>query len=176
MNGDRITVQLGMTVAVITLMGTTALLMGTDRVARVRMITAKVAVTINSRPSYGNNRPSYGNDRPSYGNDRSYGGDRPSYGDRPYNRPTRPSNYEDRGKAYSATPAGEGVSGDGVKKRRPRVGDTRVSSPYDNRDNRGGRAPRRDNRDSRPAQNRTAPAAPRVLDDVSTPYGKISKN
>ena len=93
----------------------------------------------NSRPSYGNNRPSYGNDRPSYGNDRSYGGDRPSYGDRPYNRPTRPSNYEDRGKAYSATPAGEGVSGDGVKKRRPRVGDTRVSSPYDNRDNRGGR-------------------------------------
>ena len=93
----------------------------------------------NSRPSYGNNRPSYGNDRPSYGNDRSYGGDRPSYGDRPYNRPTRPSNYEDRGKAYSATPAGEGVSGDGVKKRRPRVGDTRVSSPYDNRDTRGGR-------------------------------------
>ena len=92
-----------------------------------------------NRPSYGNDRPSYGNDRPSYGNDRSYGGDRPSYGgDRPYNRPTRPSNYEDRGKAYSATPAGEGVSGDGVKKRRPRVGDTRVSSPYDNRDNRGG--------------------------------------
>ena len=86
----------------------------------------------NSRTSYGNNRSSYGNDRPSYGNDRSYGGDRP------YNRPTRPS-YEDRGKAYSATPAGEGVSGDGVKKRRPRVGDTRVSSPYDNRDNRGGR-------------------------------------
>ena len=41
--------------------------------------------------------------------------------------------------AYSATPSGEGVSGDGVKKRRPRVGDTRVSSSYDNRDNRGGR-------------------------------------
>ena len=38
-----------------------------------------------------------------------------------------------------ATPSGEGVSGDGVKKRRPRVGDTRVSSSYDNRDNRGGR-------------------------------------
>ena len=78
----------------------------------------------NSRPSYGSNRP--------YGNDRSYGNDRP------YNRPSRP-NYEDRGKAYSATPSGEGVSGDGVKKRRPRVGDTRVSSSYDNRDNRGGR-------------------------------------
>ena len=37
------------------------------------------------------------------------------------------------------SPSGEGVSGDGVKKRRPRVGDTRVSSSYDNRDNRGGR-------------------------------------
>ena len=86
----------------------------------------------NSRPSYGSNRPYGNNDRPSYGNDRSYGHDRP------YNRPSRP-NYEDRGKAYSATPSGEGVSGDGVKKRRPRVGDTRVSSSYDNRDNRGGR-------------------------------------
>ena len=86
----------------------------------------------NSRPSYGSNRPYGNNDRPSYGNYRSYGNDRP------YNRPSRP-NYEDRGKAYSATPSGEGVSGDGVKKRRPRVGDTRVSSSYDNRDNRGGR-------------------------------------
>ena len=86
----------------------------------------------NSRPSYGSNRPYGNNDRPSYGNDRSY------WNDRPYNRPSRP-NYEDRGKAYSATPSGEGVSGDGVKKRRPRVGDTRVSSSYDNRDNRGGR-------------------------------------
>ena len=86
----------------------------------------------NSRPSYGRNRPYGHNDRTTYGNDRSYGNDRP------YNRPSRP-NYEDRGKAYSATPSGEGVSGDGVKKRRPRVGDTRVSSSYDNRDNRGGR-------------------------------------
>ena len=34
---------------------------------------------------------------------------------------------------------GDAISGDGVKKRRPRVGDTRVSSSYDNRDNRGGR-------------------------------------
>ncbi len=99
-----------------------------------------------SRPSYGinrsygnNDRPSYGsNDRPSYGGDRSYGSDR-SYGnDRPYNRPSRP-NYEDRGKAYSATPSDNGISGDVVKKRRPRVGDTRVSSSYDTRDNRGGR-------------------------------------
>lgn len=84
----------------------------------------------NNRPSYGNNRP-YGNDRPSYGNG-GYGNDRP------YNRPSRP-NYEERGKAYSATPSGEGIPGDGVKKRRPRVGDSRVSPSYDNRDNRGGR-------------------------------------
>lgn len=79
-----------------------------------------------NRPSYGNNRPYGNNDRPSYGNDRSY------------NRPARP-NYEDRGKAYSATPSGEGAPVDGVKKRRPRVGDTRVTPSYDNRDNRGGR-------------------------------------
>ena len=81
----------------------------------------------NSRSSYGNNRSynqgGYGNnnDRP-HGNNNYYGNDRPSY-----NRPSRP-NYEDRGKAYSATPSGEGVSGDGMKKRRPRVGDARVTS------------------------------------------------
>ena len=85
----------------------------------------------NSRPSYGNNR-SYGNNDRSYGYDRSYGNDRSYY------RRSRPS-YEDRGKAYSVTPSGDAISGDGVKKRRPRVGDTRVSSSYDNRDNRGGR-------------------------------------
>lgn len=103
----------------------------------------------NSRPSYNNrggysnnreggysfnreggyNRPSYGNNRPSYGNnDRSYGGG--------FNRSSRP-NYDERpGRAYSASPEGD-VVGDGMKKRRPRVGDTRVNS-YDSRDNRGG--------------------------------------
>ena len=83
-----------------------------------------------NRPSYGNNRPSYGNnDRSSYGNnDRSYGGG--------FNRPSRP-NYDERpGRAYSASPEGD-AAGDGMKKRRPRVGDTRVNS-YDSRDNRGG--------------------------------------
>lgn len=89
---------------------------------------------------YNNNRPSYGNNRPSYGNNSSYGNNRPSYGGGgQYNRPSRPS-YDDRpGRAYSASPSDE-VSPNGViKKRRPRVGDTRVSS-YDNRDaNRGGR-------------------------------------
>ena len=63
-----------------------------------------------------------------------------------------------------------------VKRDNRRGGNNRGRNGGYNRDNRGGRAPRRDNRDSRPAQSRTAPAAPRVLDDVSTPYGKISKN
>ena len=63
-----------------------------------------------------------------------------------------------------------------VRRDNRRSGNNRGRNGGYNRDNRGGRAPRRDNRDSRPAQNRTAPAAPRVLDDVSTPYGKISKN
>ena len=63
-----------------------------------------------------------------------------------------------------------------VRRDNRRGGNNRGRNGGYNRDNRGGRAPRRDNRDSRPAQNRTAPAAPRVLDDVSTPYGKISKN
>ncbi|MCD8136983.1 MAG: RNA-binding S4 domain-containing protein [Parabacteroides gordonii] len=88
-----------------------------------------------NRPSYGNNRPSYGNnDRSSYGNnDRSYGGGGG------FNRPSRP-NYDERpGRAYSASPEGD-AAGDGMKKRRPRVGDTRVNS-YDSRDNRGGGRP-----------------------------------
>ena len=90
-----------------------------------------------NRPSYGNNRPSYGNnDRSSYGNnDRSYGGG----GGGGFNRPSRP-NYDERpGRAYSASPEGD-AAGDGMKKRRPRVGDTRVNS-YDSRDNRGGGRP-----------------------------------
>ena len=89
---------------------------------------------------YNSNRPSYGNNRPSYGNNSSYGNNRPSYGGGgQYNRPSRPSYDERPGRAYSASPSDE-VSPNGViKKRRPRVGDTRVSS-YDNREaNRGGR-------------------------------------
>jgi len=74
---------------------------------------------------YGNNRPSYGNNRPSYGNN--------NY-DRPYNnRPVRQGGYEDRsGRAYSATPSGDGMNADGLKKRRSRVGDARMNQ-YDNR-------------------------------------------
>ncbi|WP_102406923.1 pseudouridine synthase [Parabacteroides bouchesdurhonensis] len=81
-----------------------------------------------NRPSYGNNRSSYGNDRPSYGNDQRM------------SRPSRSGYDEDRPmRAYSASPSGEGM-GDGMKKRRPRVGDSRVNS-YDNYDNRGGGRP-----------------------------------
>ena len=108
----------------------------------------------NSRPSYGNNRDGgYGNNRPSYGNNReggynsgrsSYGNNRPSYGNGggQYNRPSRP-NYDGPAKAYSASPSGEGMSADGMKKRRPRVGDTRVDY-NDSRSSGGdGYAPRR---------------------------------
>lgn len=93
----------------------------------------------NDRPSYNNDRPSYGNDRPSYGNNRpSYGNNRPSYGNQGggYNRPSRP-NYDGGSKPYSATPENDSMPSDGLKKRRPRVGDTRVdyneSRPEGNR-------------------------------------------
>ena len=58
------------------------------------------------------------------------------------NRPSRP-NYDGPAKAYSASPSGEGMSADGMKKRRPRVGDTRVDY-NDSRSSGGdGYAPRR---------------------------------
>ncbi len=96
-----------------------------------------------NRPRYdnGNNR-GYGN-RQSYGNNRSsYGGgnyDRGGYGNdsrqQQYNRP-RQGGYDGPTRAYSATPSGEGMSGEGIKKRRPRVGDR--SNSYDNRGGGGG--------------------------------------
>ena len=109
-----------------------------------------------SRPSYNNrdnNRGGYSNNREGgynsnreggYSSNREGGYNRSSYrnNDRSYgggggfNRPYRP-NYDERpGRAYSASPEGD-AAGDGMKKRRPRVGDTRVNS-YDSRDNRGG--------------------------------------
>ncbi len=85
---------------------------------------------------YGNGQGGYGN-RPVYGNNRPYGGGVYS------SRPTRPNpNYEERGKAYSATPNGEGMPAENsgmVKKRRPRVGDVRFNPTYEN-NNRGGRS------------------------------------
>ena len=52
-------------------------------------------------------------------------------------------NYDGPAKAYSASPSGEGMSADGMKKRRPRVGDTRVDY-NDSRSSGGdGYAPRR---------------------------------
>lgn len=65
--------------------------------------------------------------------------------------------------------------GERFPKRDNRRGGNRGKNGYgrDNRNDRGGRPPRRDNRPSRPAP--AQPAAPRVLDDVSTPYGRIEK-
>lgn len=102
-----------------------------------------------NRPRYDNheggyNRPyrdnsmnrGYGN-RPAYGNNRPYGGNVYS------SRPVRPNpNYEERGKAYSATPNGEGMpaeNGGMVKKRRPRVGDVCFNPMYENNSRGGGR-------------------------------------
>ncbi|MCD8265318.1 MAG: rRNA pseudouridine synthase [Tannerellaceae bacterium] len=89
----------------------------------------------NRQSSYGNNRPSYGNNNcQGYGNNRpSYGNNDGGYGGGSYNRP-RPSTYDDqRGSFYLASPSGE------VKKKRPRVEDTRVNTnSYDNRG--GGRS------------------------------------
>lgn len=63
--------------------------------------------------------------------------------------------------------------GERFQKRGNRRGGNRGGKPGYNRDNRGGRPPRRDSRSARPAPAQTA--APRVLDDVTTPYGKIEK-
>lgn len=98
----------------------------------------------NQRSSYGNNNNrGYGNNGGGYGNNNygnnSYNNNGGGYGQNQYNRPQRPilnnNNYEGGGKAYSASPNGEGSASDGLKKRRPRVGDARVNS-YDN--NNGG--------------------------------------
>lgn len=90
-----------------------------------------------NRQSYGNNnnRGGYGNqggynNRSSYGNNNrgGYGNQGGGYG----NRPQR-TNYDDQGgnRVYSASPD-MGDQGDGMKKRRPRVGDARPNQ-YDNR-------------------------------------------
>lgn len=63
--------------------------------------------------------------------------------------------------------------GERFQKRDNRRGGNRGGKPGYNRDNRGGRPPRRDSRSARPAPAQTA--VPRVLDDVTTPYGKIEK-
>lgn len=77
----------------------------------------------------------------SYGNDREGGYNRSnSYGN---NRPSRPvrQNYDSRPVRNYSTQAGDDDSLDAMKKkRRPRVGDTRVNT-YEQRDNRGGNRP-----------------------------------
>lgn len=100
----------------------------------------------NNRSSYGNNRSYNNNNNRGYNNDRGYNNNNNDYGygnDRSYgggqsynNRPSYNNNYQDRGKAYSASPSGDSMSSDGMKKRRPRVGDTRMNDMGDNRGNR----------------------------------------
>lgn len=93
-----------------------------------------------NRPAYGDRQGRYDNGgysrQGSYGNNRQGGYNRPSYGNtrQSYNAP-----YEGNGKAYSASPNGEGAQA-GMRKRRARVGETRV-----------------DYNESRPSQNYAAP-------------------
>lgn len=84
------------------------------------------------RNNYGNNmNGGYNNNRQSYGN-RSFNNNG-GYNNGGYNNNRQSfnnNNYDERpGRAYSATPEGDVVSADNtnVKKRRPRVGDSRVS-------------------------------------------------
>ena len=89
----------------------------------------------NQRGGYGNQRPygnqgGYNNNQRGYGNNYNNGG---GYGQNQYgNRPQQPrqQQFEGGAKAYSASPNGESTA-DGMKKRRPRVGDTRVNN-FDN--------------------------------------------
>ena len=127
----------------------------------------------NNRRQY-DNGGGYSNNNGYYGNNRGYGnrgyGNRPQYDNESYGYNYPPQRYNNNynnggGRAYSATPAGEGFpSGDApVKKRRPRVGDSRMNQgggynqmrqPYGNA---GGRAGnnfnnRRSNNNRRPQQ------------------------
>lgn len=97
--------------------------------------------------NYGGNNRDGGYNRPSYGNnyERSYGGNQ--YGNRQggydNNRPVR---------AYSANPTGESHTGE-VKKRRPRVGDSRTNQ-YDGQQSYGGRPQYDNNRQGGYSNNR----------------------
>ncbi|MGM9758506.1 MAG: pseudouridine synthase [Parabacteroides sp.] len=108
----------------------------------------------NREGGYGNRDNGYGN-RPAYGNCRNYGNN----DQRSYNRPSRPSYYEER-PVRSYQPQGTGENDGEIKKKRPRVGDApHMSSGYDNRpmgrpsygNNRGGGY---GNQNRRPMNNR----------------------
>ena len=86
--------------------------------------------------SYNTDRP-YNSDRPArpYNSDRSYNSDRPA---RPYNsdrsyNSDRQGNYDRSERSYNSRPqrdsSGGGSSDDGVRKRRPRVGERVQSQP-----------------------------------------------
>jgi 23S rRNA pseudouridine2605 synthase len=92
----------------------------------------------NNQGGYGNNNRGYGNNQGGYGNNRGYGNNnynngggygQNQYNNRPQQQP-RPQ-FDGGAKAYSASPNGDAASADGMKKRRPRVGDSRVNN-YEN--------------------------------------------
>ncbi|WP_080903676.1 pseudouridine synthase [Parabacteroides sp. Marseille-P3160] len=111
--------------------------------------------------SYGNNRPSYGN-RPrtgGYSNENSSYGNRPSrprinegrendynrssYNSSPnsYDRPRQPNRYSQSGGGYGGNNSGNYASEDasGVRRKRPRVGESSRVNSYGNRDSRDSR-------------------------------------
>ena len=97
------------------------------------------------RPSRGSYEGGYGNRQGGYGNNRQGGYNRPSFGNNARSNYSSSSSYEGAGRAYSATPTGEGEQG-AVRKRRARVGETRVD--YNNDARQSYSAPRRQQYDN----------------------------
>ena len=120
---------------------------GNDRRAYGQGYDRPMGNNYERRPYYRDgqdNRGGYGNNRPAYGGNREggngYGNNRPAYNNRPYNN--RDGGYNSR-PAYGGgsrpnydrpyTPNPNNTEVEGAKKRRPRVGDNRVSTQqYDN--------------------------------------------
>ena len=100
------------------------------------------------RPSRGSYEGGYGNRQGGYGNNNRQGGyNRPSFGNNARSNYSSSSSYEGAGRAYSATPTGEGEQG-AVRKRRARVGETRVDYNNDARPTQSYSAPRRQQYDN----------------------------
>jgi 23S rRNA pseudouridine2605 synthase len=111
-----------------------------DRQSRPRTYNNNREGGTYNRP-YGNNNNRSGGYNNNYNREGGGYNKLSSYGSRPYGNEQRPSynrprpNYDNQGggRTYPAAPAGgENTQGDGIKKRRPRVGDTHAAT-YDNR-------------------------------------------
>ena len=104
--------------------------------------------TYGDRPSRGSYEGGYGNRQGGHGNNNRQGGyNRPSFGNNARSNYSSSSSYEGAGRAYSATPTGEGEQG-AVRKRRARVGETRVDYNNDARPTQSYSAPRRQQYDN----------------------------